>query len=324
MEEKVDAVLGYTSSGNCLAIAPIADELKTLTVFHVCGTSQLEAKMGKGGYSFRTSNDQVSDSVLLAKWAAKNRPNVKTIASIQPDYSWGRDCWGAFKIAMQNLKPEIKVKAELWPKLFAGEFSAEISRLLATRADVIHTSLWGGDLITFVKQAMPRGLFKQSTVLLSVGEQILQTVRVPDGTVALPRLTAGYFLDPDSETDPLQKEYVDGYKKRYDFYPDYPAYRAYQAWAGLKAAYEKAIDIVGGWPTTEQVISAFENLTYQVPGGNAYMREDHQVITGGIIGVTKYSEKYGFPILVDRQRFAAEDVSHPFGMDPMEWVKTIK
>jgi hypothetical protein len=48
------------------------------------------------------------------------------------------------------------------------------------------------------------------------------------------------------------------------------------------------------------------------------------VITGGIMGVSKYSEKYGFPILVDLQRFSAEEVSHPLGMDPMEWAKIAK
>ncbi len=324
LEEKVEAIVGYTSSGNCLALAPLADELKTLTVFHVCGTHQLEDKIGKGGYAFRTSDNQAADSVILAKWVMKNMPNVKSIAGIQPDYSWGRDCWDAFEIAMKTLKPDIKIKAELWPKLFSGEYSAEISKLLAKRPDVIHTSLWGGDLITFVKQAIPRGLFKQSTVLLSVGEQILQHVRVPDGTVALPRLTAGYFLDPDPETNAMQKEYVEGYKSRFGRYPDYPSYRTYQAWAGLKAAYEKAIDILGRWPTTKEVIRAFEGLAYEVPGGTVVMREDHQAITGGVMGITKYSEKYGFSILVDREWFGAEQVTPPLGMKTLDWVRTIR
>jgi branched-chain amino acid transport system substrate-binding protein len=325
LEEKVEAVVGFTSSGNTLAIAPVADELKTLTIIHVAGTYQLEDRMGKGQYTFRTSNSQASDSVILARWVMANRPNVKSIAGIQPDYSWGRDCWENFRVAMENLQPGIKIKAELWPKLFAGEFSAEISRLLATRAEVIHTSLWGADLVTFVNQALPRGLFKQSTVLLSIGEQVLQVVKgIPDGTVALPRLTAGYFLDPDPETNPVQKEFVESFKKHSGRYPDYPAYRTYQAWAGLKAAYEKAIDILGRWPTTEEVIRAFEGLAYEVPGGTIVMREDHQAVHGGIIGVTKYSEKYGFPILVDIQRFAAEQVTPPLGMKTMDWVNTIR
>src|SRR6478672_9249200 len=32
LDEKVDAVIGYTSSANCLAVAPVAEELKKLTI----------------------------------------------------------------------------------------------------------------------------------------------------------------------------------------------------------------------------------------------------------------------------------------------------
>lgn len=326
LEEKVDAVVGYTSSGNSLAIAPVADELKTLTIIHIAGTHQLEDKIGKGGYTFRTSVNQAADSVILARYLLKVNPNIKTIAGIQPDYSWGRDSWEAFKVAMLALKPSIKIKAELWPKLFAGEYSAEISKLMLSRPDVIHSSLWGGDLISFVKQAAPRGLFKQSTVVLSTGEQVLMHVKgiMPDGVVALPRVTAGYFLDPDPEMDPLQKEFVESYYKAYKRYPEYTTYRTYQAWAGLKAAYEKAIDILGRWPTTEEVIRAFEDLAFQAPGGTIIMRSDHQAIHGGVIGVTKFSEEYGFPILVDRVRIGAEEVTPPLGMKTLDWVKTLK
>jgi branched-chain amino acid transport system substrate-binding protein len=146
-----------------------------------------------------------------------------------------------------------------------------------------------------------------------------------DGVVALPRLTAGYFLDPDPATDPEQKAYVEGYRQfSGGRYPDYASYRAYQAWAGLKAAYEKAIDILGRWPTTEEVARAFEGLAYQVPGGTVVMRPDHQAITGGVMGVTQMSEKYGFPILVDRVRFSAEEITPPFGVKSYDWLKTLK
>ena len=38
LDEEVDAVVGYTSSANCLAIGPVAEELQVLTVVHICGT----------------------------------------------------------------------------------------------------------------------------------------------------------------------------------------------------------------------------------------------------------------------------------------------
>ena len=37
----VDVVIGYVSSGNCLAVAPVAEELKKLTNFFDCGTPRI-------------------------------------------------------------------------------------------------------------------------------------------------------------------------------------------------------------------------------------------------------------------------------------------
>ncbi len=39
--QRVDLVIGYISSGNCLAVAPVAEELKKLTVFFDCGTPRI-------------------------------------------------------------------------------------------------------------------------------------------------------------------------------------------------------------------------------------------------------------------------------------------
>src|SRR5439155_20192203 len=39
--DKADAVIGYVSSGDCLAIAPVADELKKLTILFDCGAPRV-------------------------------------------------------------------------------------------------------------------------------------------------------------------------------------------------------------------------------------------------------------------------------------------
>ena len=318
LDEKVDAVVGYTSSGNCLAIAPVAEQLKILTVVHICGTHRL-SEDNKLHYVFRTAASQAADSVTLARYALSVNPNIKTIAGANEDYAWGRDSWEAFKIAMQNLKPDVKVVAELWTKFQAGEYSAEISNLLAKKPDVVHSSFWGGGLITFIKQAAPRGLFSQSLVLLSTGEQVLQNVgkAIPDGVVAAPRATGGYFAHP---TTAMEKEFVKAIYKKNKRYPDYPAYRTYQAWSGLKGAYEKAIAQTGRWPSTEEVIKAFESLVWETPT----MRADHQAVHGGMVGLTKYSEKYGFAILEKLVRHKAADINPPLGTKTMDWVRSVK
>ena len=321
-DEKVDAVIGYTSSGNCMAIKPVAEKLKILTVVHICGTHQL-TENSPSKYVFRTSVNQAADSVSLARHALALKPNLKTIAGANEDYAWGRDSWEAFKVAIQALKPDVKVVGELWTKFQAGEYSAEISKLLRLKPDVIHSSFWGGGLITFVKQAAPRGLFKQSLVALATGEQVLQNVgkSLPDGVIAAPRATGGYWA---TASTPYQKEFVAGVYKHNKRYPDYPAYRTHQAWGGLKAAYEKAIATKGAWPTTLEVIAAFEGLTWDSPGGKITMRSDHQAIHGGMIGVTKYSEKYGFSILDQVKMLKPSEITPPLGVKTMDWVSNIK
>jgi branched-chain amino acid transport system substrate-binding protein len=325
LDEKVQAVVGYTSSASCLAVAPVAEELKMLTVIHICGTRRLtEDRPLK--YVFRTSNHQAADSVALARYVLKTKPDVKTIAGANEDYAWGRDSWDDFKGAMLRLKPDVKVSAELWTKIQAGEYSAEISKLLAAKPDVVHSTFWAAGLITFVKQGAPRGLFKDSLVVLSVAEQSLQDLKkeMPDGVVVAPRATPGYFLYPDPDKNPLQKEFVEGIKGRYGRYPEYAYHRTYQALAGLKAAYEKAIDQGGGkWPSTEAVIKAFETLTWQTPYGPITMRSDHQAVHGGMIGMTKFNPKYGFPTMDRVAVFSAEEVMPPVGVKSPDWISKL-
>jgi len=326
LDEKVHAIVGYTSSASCLAIAPVAEELKMLTVVHICGTRRLtEDKPLK--YVFRTSNHQAADSVMAARYILATKPGVKTIAGANEDYAWGRDSWDDFKAAMLRLKPDVKVVAELWTRIQAGEYSAEISKLLVAKPDVVHSSFWGGGLVTFVKQAGPRGLFKDSLVYFSVGEQSLQDLKrdMPDGVIVAPRATPGYFLYPDPDKNPLQKEFVEGIKARYGRYPDYPMHRTYQAFSGLKAAYEKAIDKAGGkWPTTEDVIKAFEGLTWPTPYGPVTMRADHQAVHGGLIGITKFNPKYGFPTIERLVTVKAKDIMPPLGVKTPDWLQTLK
>jgi branched-chain amino acid transport system substrate-binding protein len=322
LDEKVHSVVGYTSSASCLAVAPVAEELKMLTVIHICGTRRLtEDRPLK--YVFRTSNHQAADSVALARYVLKQKPDVKTIAGANEDYAWGRDSWDDFKGAMLRFKPDVKVTAELWTKIQAGEYSAEISKLLAAKPDVVHSTFWAAGLITFVKQGAPRGLFKDSLVVLSVAEQSLQDLKkeMPDGVVVAPRATPGYFLLPDPDKNPLQKEFVEGIKARYGRYPEYAYHRTYQALAGLKAAYEKAIDQGGGrWPNTEAITKTFETLTWQTPYGPITMRSDHQAVHGGLIGMTKFNPKYGFPTLERVETFSAEDVMPPVGVKSPDWI----
>ncbi len=326
LDERVNAVIGYTSSANCLALAPVAEELKTLTIIHVCGTRRL-TEDNHLQYVFRTSDHQAADSVIGARYVLATMPGVRTIAGANEDYAWGRDSWDDFNAAIHQLKPDVRVVAELWTKIQAGEYSGEISKLLATRPEAIHSSFWGGGLVTFVKQAGPRGLFKDHVVYFSAGEQALQdlTKAMPNGVIVAPRATSAFFLFPDPTTHLLQREYVEGVKTRFGRYPDYPTYRTYQAFEGFRVALERAIDQGGGrWPKTEDVIKVLEHLTWQTPAGTVTMRPDHQAVHGAIVGITEFNPKYGFDTVSHIVVFKPEQIMPPLGVRTQDWLKTLR
>ncbi len=113
------------------------------------------------------------DNVAAAYYVTELKKNIKKIAGINQNYAWGQDSWNDFEAAMKALIPGVQVVVSQMPKFMAGQYGAEISSLLSSNADVIHSSFWGGDLEAFVLQAAPRGLFKKSTVILTAGESAM-------------------------------------------------------------------------------------------------------------------------------------------------------
>lgn len=153
----MDVVLGYFSSANCHAVAPIADELNTLTVLYGCGTSSLFAGHSYK-YSFATAPHTTSDNVAAARYLAKRFPEMKVYSGINNNYSWGQENWRDFNLAMKTLLPQAAVGKELYTKLFAGDYGAEISALLSSGSTVVQSSFWGSDLETLAMQGAARGL----------------------------------------------------------------------------------------------------------------------------------------------------------------------
>lgn len=318
--DNADVVIGYISSGDCLAIAPLAEELKRLTVFFDCGTPRI-FEDGSYKYLFRTGPTATMDNTAAALYVTEMKPALKKVAGINQNYAWGQDSWNDFEAAMKVLKPGVDIATSQMPKLLAGQYGAEISALLASGADVVHTSFWGGDAEALVLQGAPRGLFMKSTVVMTAGEPTLVRLgsQVPEGTVIGARGPFDMFA-PDTE---LNHWFRKAYEDRYSVAPSYPAYKIAQAILGVKAAYEKAQAANGGKrPSQEQIIAAFENLSFEAPGGKVAMAlgKGHQAVQGTAYGVTK--NVGGKVTVVDVKRFAASRVNPPDGIKSDEWIKS--
>jgi branched-chain amino acid transport system substrate-binding protein len=336
--QKVDFVIGYISSSDCLAIPPVAEELKKLTVLFDCGTPRV-FEDASYKYVFRTRPHATMDAVAGARYLLEARSELNSYAGMNQNYAWGQDSWNDWKAVMEVLRPKAKFTTSQMPKFGAGQYSAEISALMQSRPEVIHSSLWGSDLEAFMLQSTPRGLFKRSALLLIAGEPNLHRLvgNIPDGTIVGARGPHGVFA-PNSELNDWLRRI---YKAKTSREPNYPAYSAAQAFLGLKAAYERArlekvksaipmgaargvkegMEEAYRMPNTEEVIAAFEHLTFASPSGKVMMRlgKGHQAVQGTAYGTTRTVN--GKVIIENIKYYPVEEVQPPEDVRSIDWIK---
>ncbi len=315
--ENVDAIVGYISSGSCLAVAPVAEELQVLTVFWVCGTPRIFEEASYK-YVFRTAPHATMDNVAAARYVVDRMGEIGDYAGINQNYAWGQDSWRDFVLSLKSLSPGAEVTGDYFPKIFAGEYGSEISALLVSGAQLVHSSFWGGDLESFLFQAIARGLPQRMPLVLTSGEPLVSRVgdKIPDGTIIGAR---GQHADlaPESALNTWLKT---AYEERFGEGITYPAYDMTMALLGLKAAYDKAGAAAGGKPSEDQVIEAFEYLEFDTPSGPIALTlgQGHQAVSG--TAYATWSSADGGK-LVDIVRYPASCVQPPPDMTSIEWLE---
>lgn len=325
-EQGVKVMLSAISSGNCNIVAPVAEDLKVLNVMWDCGTEKLlEQKRYK--YVVRTQANATTEMVATVLYLMRHKPGFKTIAVVNQDYAWGRDSWEIFLNTLKALKPDVRVVAEMFPKLGASDFSTEISRLQALRPDVVLSTSWGGDLDTFVRQAAQRGLFNQGAqFVLPLAESSLERLgaTMPEGVIVGAR-GEHYWAHPETKDDPAHKDFVTKFRAKTGAYPIYPTYHMAQALVGLKTGYEAAVKAAGGkWPSPEQVAEAMRKMEFKAYGRPIKMREDGQGLEDQLLGLTKRVPQLPFAVIDKMLMVPADLVTTPVGQQSPEWVKTVK
>jgi len=317
--QTVNAVVGYISSGSCLAVAPVAEELKMLTVFFDCGTPRI-FEDAKYNYVFRTSATSTMDSVAAARYVKAKYGDTGSYAGINQNYAWGQDSWKDFDESMKVLLPNAKEVTTQFPKLFAGQYNAEISALLVSKANVIHSSFWGGDLESFVLQAGARGLQKESRMVLTTGETAMFRLRgqIPNDVILGARGPYGVL----AHKSPLNDWFRQAYQERYGTPPVYSAYQMAQAVLGLKVAYDKA-GSGPELPSMDAVGKSLAGLKYEAFGTNVDMAlgEGHQAVTETAYGTFNFNKNTDTPEITNVVYYSASCVNPPANVKSADWIK---
>ncbi len=305
-DDGVDALIGLDSSGTAEGVVPVIPELKTpLIITHAATPHVTGSKCNR--YTFRVSLNINQNLKIAAKIAAEGK--AKKWTTVGPDYAFGHQSWEFFQKYLSELKPGVTFLPDdqvAFPPTKTTDFSPYITKVMNSNPEGVLISLWGGNLIDFIKQADELGFFKKSyEVLMTLGAatEVLTALgdKMPTGVWVGTRY---WFQGSDTKTN---RDFVAAFKKKFDAYPSYNAHGAYAAVLLYKAAAERA-------KTTEKeaVVKALEGLSIELPVGTVTIRaEDHQGVTDAVWGKTAAAPKFPIRILDPMKKFAGKDITPP-------------
>jgi len=300
-QDKVDFLMGPTSSGLAMALTEVAKEHKKILIATQAAADALTGPKFHP-YIFST----LSNAMMHARSGAylmASKP-YKRYMCIGPDYSYGHASWKLFKTKLMELRPDVEIVGELFPKFLSKDYSTFIKQIVDAKPDAVWSPLWGGDAVTFIKQALPSGLFERVKFAFPCAGALEVLVpmggEMPNGIYVSSRY---FFTTPDST---MNAKFVKAYYDRFKEYPDYMAGETYAGVYFIKAAVERA-----GSTDPEMIIKAVEKepLAWETPEGWKIMRkEDHSALEDCLWGETSFNKKYGFSIPRNFESIQAEQI----------------
>ena len=301
-EDNADVMIGLTSSGVTLNTAPTVEQLGVPFTLTDIGTPWITEHdydtygnyyEEEGGTAagkpniFRTNANTSINTYAMAKWALDNL-DVTRVANMGPDYAYGHQCWDYFKAYSDGLGADYEYVESQFPSLGASDMTPQINQILAADPDLVFTSFWAGDAVTFVQQATEQGLFEQvddvfdtlgtdPTIFKALGDTM------PEGY----HYSGWYWhsaFDNEYNTD-----FVNAWKEKYSDDSEVvgiPSFTGGSTWAAIWL-YKAAIEAAGS-TEPDAIISELEGRSFeQDPRGPITIDPDsHQANAPTVIGET--------------------------------------
>jgi branched-chain amino acid transport system substrate-binding protein len=322
-QEKVDCVQGIVSSGVGLALGPVVEEAKALTIYWD-GTTQngVDETISDPKYLFRSTDNEceamMASLLTIKHWKGK----FAKVAGVNPDYSYGRNNMAAFIAVLKRFNIEHQVVTEQWPKVGTMDLTSHVAALKSAKPDLIFSSLLFADLPVFMKTAHGAGLMDGKTKFVFPAAGFQHTALKKEFTPAGMIFGHNTLYFDYKNGSALQKQFVQEYYDKYKDYPHWEADRAFFAMQVYKAGVEAAHKAKGGWPGKEDIISAMEGVKVDSLGGPGAMRKDHIAEQTFYQGITTHDNKYDFPTLGTLDIMYSDQLQKPPGADFWKWIET--
>ncbi len=273
-DDKVDLVVGTTSSAAALAMLPVALEFKKILLVEPAVADSITGSAWNR-YIFRTGRNSGQDAISNAKAVAK--PGI-TLAGIAQDYAFGRDGIAAYKAAAEKLGAKM-VHEEYCP-MAQTDHTSSVQRIIDALKDKPGEKyvfvIWAGKNPPIEQMAAMK--MEKYGIKITTGGNILPVLKATlpllKAFESLKGMMGGAYYYYELPKNPVNDWLVKEHTARFKEPPDFFTCGGFAAAMALITALEKAKST-----DTEKLIAAMEGMEFTTPKGRMFFRkEDHQAM----------------------------------------------
>nr|WP_033445695.1 substrate-binding domain-containing protein [Ornithinibacillus scapharcae] len=296
-DDGADFLVGSSSSGDTLAVTPLAEEYEKIMIVEPAVADSITGSE-YNDYIFRTARNSSQDAVAAA--AAIAGEGVK-IATLAPDYSFGHDGVSAFVAAAEELGADI-VHQEFADQA-ATDFTANIQKIIEADPDYLFV-VWAGANSPWNQIADMK--LQEQGIKISTGAPDIPALATMNALIGMEGFSVYYHTLPDNEiNDWLVKEH----KERFDgevpdlFTP-----------GGMSAAIAivEALKKTEGDTDADTLIETMEGMSFETPKGTMTFRpEDHQALQELYAVTLEEQDGFDYPVPVLNRVLTPEETAPP-------------
>lgn len=283
LRDKVDAIIGPTSSSVLLGVIEVTKEHKVIQISSIANTEKATLE-GIHPYYFQVVPNSYMESQAIANYL--KGVDFKSYVPIALDYEWGHSTVDLLQKDLKTAKPEAKLLAEFWPPLKETNFSSYITAALNQKPDLVIGILAGSAYQTFIRQARGYQFFDKVKFLSHgfEGDVMALGNEFPEGMRMYSR---GAFYAINS---PKMDTFISDYKKITKQYPTCWAILSYDSLMILAEAVKKA-----GTFDRDAVAKALESGKFDTLRGSLSFRDlDHQMNSPEYFATSFFDKSKGF------------------------------
>jgi branched-chain amino acid transport system substrate-binding protein len=308
-DDKVDMVVGTTSSAAALAMLPVAQEFKKILLVEPAVADSITGSAWNR-YIFRTGRNSGQDAVSNAKAVAK--PGV-FLAAIGQDYAFGRDGVAAYKEAAEKLGAKM-IHEEYCP-MAQTDHTSSVQRIIDALKDKPGEKyvfiVWAGKSPPLEQMAVMK--IEKYGIKPTTGGNIIPVLKswypLLKAYENLRGFRGGAYYYYELPQNPVNDWFVKEHQARFKEPPDFFTCGGFAAAMAAIRAFEKAKST-----DTEKLIATMEGMEFMTPKGRMYFRNiDHQAMQSMYIFKmdVKPDREWAVPVLV-------REVSPEEGMPPIQ------